>query len=399
MNTTEDRIRAAARAAADTVPPDGVPPLRLPARPPRRAWSFGSAWTRRLAPAAAAVAVVVIVLVAVTVGRAGRDSAAAPASGRSAPQTIASYVSSGQVPPYYVEVNASGTDAVVRATATGRTLSTTRLPTAGDLVVEVSAAADDRTFVLAERPRAGTRSGGLTFRRLRLSVAGRMESLSTLPASVPAGQTLLGFALSPDADKLAVAVAPGHDEEEIRVYTLATGAVRTWSATSAGVGFFVDDPTYLSWTRDERTLAFGWNGAGTRLISPDASSGNLEEASRPGFAGSGQGWACMESAVITPDGKTFVCGARIRRGVSVSNDQIGFAEYAAAGGQLEHVFGQRLAGPLGPVVGWQNASGSVLIGGFQSSANSARLTVGVVTSSRFLPLPGSPDLLFMSIAW
>ena len=31
MNTIEDRIRAATRAAADTVPPDSVPPLRLPA--------------------------------------------------------------------------------------------------------------------------------------------------------------------------------------------------------------------------------------------------------------------------------------------------------------------------------------------------------------------------------
>ena len=30
MNTIEGRIRAAAHAAANTVPPDGVPPLQLP---------------------------------------------------------------------------------------------------------------------------------------------------------------------------------------------------------------------------------------------------------------------------------------------------------------------------------------------------------------------------------
>ena len=36
MNTIEERIRAAARAAADTVPPDSVPPLRLPAGSPSR---------------------------------------------------------------------------------------------------------------------------------------------------------------------------------------------------------------------------------------------------------------------------------------------------------------------------------------------------------------------------
>ena len=48
MNTIEERIRAAARAAADTVEPDSVPPLGLPAARPRR---FGQ-WLRsaRVAP-------------------------------------------------------------------------------------------------------------------------------------------------------------------------------------------------------------------------------------------------------------------------------------------------------------------------------------------------------------
>jgi hypothetical protein len=78
MNTIEDRIRAAARAAAETVTPDDVPPLRLPARRARRSWSFGSAWTRRLAPTAAAVAVVVVVIAALAVSRAAHRSAPVP---------------------------------------------------------------------------------------------------------------------------------------------------------------------------------------------------------------------------------------------------------------------------------------------------------------------------------
>ena len=36
MNLIEDRIRAAARAAAETVAPDSVPPLELPTARPRR---------------------------------------------------------------------------------------------------------------------------------------------------------------------------------------------------------------------------------------------------------------------------------------------------------------------------------------------------------------------------
>ena len=42
MNLIEDRIRAAARAAAETVAPDSVPSLELPAEHPR-----GYGWRQR----------------------------------------------------------------------------------------------------------------------------------------------------------------------------------------------------------------------------------------------------------------------------------------------------------------------------------------------------------------
>jgi hypothetical protein len=400
MNAIEDRIRAAARAAADTVAPDSVPPLRLPARPARRSWSFGSAWTRRLAPAMAAVAVAVVAIVGVTVSRAVHDSAAAP--NRAAPGTIASFVAAGQVPRYYIAISISGTSAAVRATATGRTLATIAPPTAGDLIAGVSAAADDRTFILDERLRdVGINSGrALTFYKFRLDSAGRPGPLSPLLVSVPENEIVAGFALSPDADKLAVAWAPDPDHSEvgIQVFTLATGAVQTWTATYGG-GFDLATVGFLSWTQDERTLAFSWNGSGTRLLNPDAPSGNLDTASRAAFGGTGQGWACAVSAMITPDGKTLVCGARVRTSVSVSNDQIGYAEYGAASGKLERVLGQRLAGPQGPTLGWMNASGSVLIGGVQTSPNASRLVTGLITSHGFVPLPGAPELSFLHIAW
>ena len=76
MNVIEERIRAAARAAADTVAPDSVPPLELPAPRPRRlgrwlraARSPGATrtpWAARLTPWAAALAVIAIVITTVT---------------------------------------------------------------------------------------------------------------------------------------------------------------------------------------------------------------------------------------------------------------------------------------------------------------------------------------------
>jgi len=55
MNIIEERIRAATRAAGNTVSPESVPPLGLPAEHPRAdGW-----WRRWLVPVAAAAAVVI----------------------------------------------------------------------------------------------------------------------------------------------------------------------------------------------------------------------------------------------------------------------------------------------------------------------------------------------------
>ena len=57
MNLIEDRIRAAARAAAETVAPDSVPPLELPAARTlrfgrrRRVRSPHATWSTWVAPA------------------------------------------------------------------------------------------------------------------------------------------------------------------------------------------------------------------------------------------------------------------------------------------------------------------------------------------------------------
>jgi hypothetical protein len=308
MNTLqiEDRIRAATRAAADTVAPNSVPPLRLPSDRLLRArsGSLASVWGRWLAPMAAAAAVVAVAVAMVTVGRtadrapvgSGGVPSARPGPVRMGPP-ISSYVASGRVPRYYVSIESYGNPnshpsyAVVRATSTGTALETV-LPAAGGTVVAVTAAADDRTFVLDTQPwdNANQAFALRTFLLLRLSPGGSELSQTRLAVSVPGGQLMTGFALSPDGRKLAIAVQPGNNQREpdlteVKVITLATGVTRTWTANGT-IGLGPDDARSLSWADDERTLAFDWEGSGPGihtgvwLLDLSAGGGSLLADSR-----------------------------------------------------------------------------------------------------------------------
>ena len=284
MNTLEieDRIRAATQAAGDTVAPGSVPPLRLPSDGPFRArsGSFTSVWGRWLAPVAAAAAVIVVAVAMVFVGRtvnhppagSGGVPSARPGPVRTGPP-ISSYVASGRVPRYYVSVESNGNPnfnpsyAVVRATATGAAMETV-VPAGDGTVVAVTAAADDRTFVLDTQPWGAVNQSFAprTFLLLRLGLDGGELSQSRLAVSVPGGQLMTGFALSPDGSKLAIAVQPDNDRREpdlteVKVITLATGATQIWTADGT-IGFGPDDARSLSWAGDERTLAFDWEGNG-----------------------------------------------------------------------------------------------------------------------------------------
>ena len=409
MNTIEERIRAAARAAADTVPPDGVPPLRLPpAR--KRPWSFISFRTRGLAWVATALAVVAVVVVSVAVGRAV-PRAPVPLGPPISPPSVVSLV-----PRYYVALRADGVGtssyAVVRATVTGATLATIKAPGRDQAFIAVAAAVDDRTFGLEEGPANAARSQAsapppTAFYLLRLTADGAVASLTRLPAvAPPAGSALAGMALSPDGSRLAMATLTEglgeHPASQIRVYTLATGAARTWSV-SGTIGFGYERMTnVLSWADSGRTLAFDWDGADDGatllLLNTAGPGGNLLTDSRIAAWNppDGRGWNCGSIVLVTLDGKTIVCGAQNVPGGSA---QSGFIEKSAATGKLVRILDRVPSGlPVSPNVWWTNASGSVLIGDFQSSPNSAP-AMGVIIANRFVALPWSPDLSLVSVAW
>jgi len=439
MNTIEDRIRSAAHAAADTVPPDGVPPLRLPPAGRRRHWrSSGvgrlsgagrTGWARRLTPLAAAVAVVVVVIAVVGIGRAMHSPAGGAAPATSGPGPVAagppisSYVASGQVPRYYVAVTSRGNSAfnpsyaVVKATVSGKTLATIQPSVARGTILAATAAADGRTFVLDEQRFGDSQPFDTrTFYEFRLSSSGQPGPLTRLPMTVPNGELLTGMALSPDGSKLAITVEPDNNKKApnlttVSVYTLATGAVRTWTGNGT-IGIGGDDARSLSWTADGRTLAFDWEDAapgtrvgvwlldlgarGTNLIADSRQAVSLLPHSSPGEPSAAvvPRPTCQQDSIITLDGSTVVCGAiaafntKITAPAGLTRGAVTeFREYSTATGNITRILGHwkfASVGTLSVEVLWSSPSGRVLIGVIPNGGNGR---VGVISGNTFTPLP------------
>jgi hypothetical protein len=380
------------------------------------------AWARRLAPAAAALAVVAVAISVATISQSRHEPVTSIGTATAAPSTvkpgppISTYVKSGQVPPYYVAITSHGDPnvnpsyAVVKATASGKTLATINPRAAGGMIAAVTAAADDRTFVISEQrraPRGGNQSfEAQTFYVFRLSASGQPGRPTKLAMSVPNGELVTGLALSPSGRKLAIAVQPDNlkndpNLQEIRVYTVGTGAVRIWK----GDGYIDSGPgdaKSMSWTADERTLAFNWSGAtsgGVRLLNVGAHGGSLLADSRlhgPFPASSPYGAAC-QAFTITPDGSSIICGAiqgveHISNGTDHGRDAVTeFREYSTATGKIVRVFGHWIIARAGNLVInalWSNSSGSLLIGAIPTTGTGQ---VGVISGNTFTPLPGQAN--------
>jgi hypothetical protein len=437
MNVIEERIRAATRAAGNTVSPESVPPLELPAEHPR-----ADGWRRRwLVPAAAAAAVVVVVAVtAVTVGpaRPTRAPSIAPAATAPGPMlpgpSLASYVSAGVIPPYFVSVAFTGNAAqspavaVVHDTVSGHALATIRPSIRGGTIVGVSAAGDDRTFVLDEQPWvkypvgvvADGYPGSHSLYLLRLSSAGRVSSLSRLWVTVPATHVLLAFALSPDGQRLALAVASkkGPARTDLKVVTLSTGSTRAWAAN----GIFRSggaDSRGLSWTADGRKLAFEWQAKNVgefpaveaRLLNLTSAGGDLLAASRRviattrQFKPSGSTFQVTDAGYdpgVTPDGSAIVTNSvyfqvKTKESGQATNGRYGFAEYSTRTGKLIRILGYWRIKPAGyffTQVLWSSPSGRVLIAAIPDGR------IGVINGNEFTPLnmpPVSGTVLDLSL--
>ncbi len=424
MTSVEDRLRAATRAAAGTVAPDSAPPLRLPQEPGRPGVTGRGrrSWPRTIAPIAAAAAVIGVLAASLALTHGvGPHAHSRRLPAGTVPLSAAPRFAGAAVPAYYVALepgplSAASTRAVVRATATGAALATMRPPRPYYEFTAVTAAADDRTFVLAAQQETSPptqvhgkgRQGGTAPARLfllRLDPAHRTARLTALPISAGNG-SLSGVALSPDGSRLAVAVGLGlgpPQEQGIRVITLRTGLVRTWTWRAPRnnyLGYLVLGANPLSWTADGRMLAFEviislpQRGAhpelAVRLLDTTAPGRSLQSSrvvARFSSANTGD-------AMITPDGTRIVVP-------SVTHTSRAFTEYSTATGQRVAILGRRPylhANDGGwPVIYWASPSGGTLIV-YDAGPGSKLLTrnggmvpgvLAVVTGRRFLPIPGS----------
>jgi hypothetical protein len=439
MNTTEDRLRAAALAAAGTVAPGSAPPLHLPDQPARRFGVPGPphrrGWRRWAAPLAAAASVIAVVAasLAITSGGGARARPPVPSGPETAPARAAALAS---VPPYYLTLTGySGQPhlhAVLRASATGSVLASVTPPRPYGTFTHVSGAADDRTFVLAAQRWVPVPTGKKSaaaqrldnaartkFFLLRFSPTARTARLTALPVPMEPGGLpqegltgLAGIALSPDGSKLAIAIdRPAPLPPEITVASVATGSERTWVWQGKGwIGDHMDSFQPLSWAADGRTLAFqqghGFVTAGARLLDTDLPGGNLRSSSRPAaqwhFAGDNAG-----NIAITPDGSKIIAPVTtFQRHPSRSVLQI--TEFSATTGKMVRVAGHwQYAGTAGGQdILWTNPSGSTLIvispdispAGHRYLPNPP-WAVSVLTGDQLTPLPRANAHYTGEIAW
>ncbi len=367
-------------------------------------------------------------------------SSPAPAITGSSPSPAASYSSPApSTSPSGSPVlgTTGGQLAVIRATVTGAIAAVIKPPRPFNTFAFATGAADDRTFVLAAQNLSGN-SGlcdGTSLLLAQFDPTDRGVTLTPLPAGeFPAASRVDAIALSPDGTKLAVALADGQPcsaaamvsplpgpvnaataPEQVRVYSLPSGAVKTWQSAplwdvSGQVG-----PRAMSWTWGGM-LAFNYPGAaggrrgqGLWLLNTNAPGGSLLAHSRfsvsayisqeahvsPGLAGR---WAWASDGMVTPDGRTVVAPIerhQERAGVTGA----AFAEFAAGTGAEVGVRWPDEQPARNPFfvpyysVDWSNSSGRVLVvaaPATRGGSASKRSVFGVLSGDRFTPIPGAP---------
>jgi hypothetical protein len=316
MTDLEDRLRRdlttyAGRATAENI--RGLQPASDPHSARRARQSRARRW---LAPTGAAVAVAAIALAATLLVVVHGSTTTSPSAAVSAPHP--------GLPRFYVAVvqNPSGakyaTTAVVHDSATGATLAKVPVQTlyAADGSSSgpgITAAADDRTYLLTETNGSGPDHWQARFYLLRVAADGRSATVRKVPISWP--RTLAPdqqAALSPDGTQLAMDVQAcyvgGCHYSGVRVITIATGAVRSWTTHVQGA------PFQLSWAGNSR-IAFEWQSSsktpppsqrtGYRLLDVSGQGGDLlsgPAVATPATTATGS----MPAALVTPDGSRVI---------------------------------------------------------------------------------------------
>jgi hypothetical protein len=316
---------------------------------------------------------------------------------------------------------------------TGQRIATVSAPR-GQTFVGVTAAADDKTFVLAAASlqlSTGVPSPSpAAWYLLRINPGSAHPTTLTrlsIPGE-PTGTQFSGISLSPNGRYLAVmfqqGVWPtsnsGTGPLNLVVYSVSTGqALRAWTQQTkgfpAGYGWYYGrySDTSITWLADGHTLAFAdgnnsgedgpplgdaFGGVKIRTIDLVRPSGDLLAASKVVFAVKNH-W-CM-TLQLTADGKTVICGSYYgNTAVRSAQSDPEITDYSVATGQGRLVYRFSGAYELGLAnILWASPDGSTLAGSVlaQSNYNGSgviKRSGGLIAKGVLTPLPfplGAPD--------
>jgi hypothetical protein len=310
------------------------------------------------------------------------------------------------MPRYYVTADHGRPVGEVRDSASGKTLGVVPLPGGMDpKLSQVAAAGNDHTFVLALFNFPRTR-----FYLMHVAAGGRSARLVSLAIPpLPAGAVADAIAVSADGRKLAVAVQfSGGQRGAVEVVSLATGAVRMWTTSRAGVS------RNLSWADGGRELGFLWRDLGPGSGSPRTSRSGLWllDTTAPGdnlmsgrrILPAHVGSDIVQSAVLTPDGSRIIASVvydgvdHVSRGTVVG----GLVELSARTGRpLRTLLAEQAAHSADPGnPGWY-ITPPVLVA---ADATGNHLLVsddrfGRLDHGRFTALPGVAPQSAIAAAW
>ena len=409
MSGIEDIVRQVMASHDQEAPgaPDLFRALQGTPGPPSRRGK----WSGLLVPLAAAAAVAAVVAASLGISATFRGHARPAGPGPPAQSHLSPAAQSHspaalrRVPRYFAALTRTaavqvmgGEAAVVRSTLTGRVLATVAPPRPYQIFTWVSAAADDRTFILAAQRYWPIASGdaGLpaerldnttptVFFKMAFDPATRTAKLAMLavPETIPSAQ-LAGMTVSPDGTRLALDL-----RLSIRVVTLATGAIRSWAWQGGGwIGNNKPIGQIFSWTADGTTLEFQqWEPGGPaniRLLDTTAPGTSL--ASSKTVLNFSNGGAFGLNTLLTPDGSRIVTAT-----------PQGITEFSARTGNPILSQDQFRAG--WQEVLWASPGGTALVVSDPRGKTTGPSNVlGVLTGNTFTPIPHGADES-IQIAW
>jgi hypothetical protein len=401
-----------------------APAVKLPYRAPASTGRMRrhQAW---LAPLAAAAVVVAVALGLVLVKIHPNERVVPPSAPISVP--------AGSVPRYFVEIDSAGgvlsspDTLLIADTYTGQTLASVPSP-AGMVFQSVSAASNDRTFVLFVTPATSKWSTGSWYELQIAPGTAHPATLTRLPIRPLPGVD--GMAVSGSGRELAV-VASGAlttQPDVLSIYSLATGQLlHSWTTRygsrvlpdfgSNATGPLAAWPV-LTWVDGDRRIAFlgdaSPSAAGNsftwtlRELDVTAKGSGLQADSQivwteqtPNSGRDKYGCDLNNPLAISPAGRSFVCasgtaeanGKRLMRwlvyptGVSSRGRLVYQTESDMGSGSSGYSSGMS----DNDTVLWANQSGSTVIALWWRFVGNlpGDVHVGVISDGRFSPLPTS----------